>query len=92
MASNPTAPKTKKKNFSWSQPCCDECWDGLKLKTGRLTPNIEGICCFCKNELDTDKTREPAQHNLPDDELTGCLDAAYTGTAEGVASAGGGQP
>ena len=55
MASNPTAPKTKRKSFSWSQPCCDECWDGLKLKTGRLTPSISGICCFCKNELDTDR-------------------------------------
>ena len=58
MAQNPTAQKTKKeknKSFSWTQPCCEECWDGLKLKTGRLTPSIHGTCCFCKNELDTDK-------------------------------------
>lgn len=47
--------KSKPTAFSWTQPCCEECWDGIKLKTGRLTPEAEGTCCYCKNELDTDK-------------------------------------
>lgn len=55
MASNPIPPKTKRPPFSWTQPCCPECWIGLVLKTGRPT-NEGGVffCCFCRTEASVD--------------------------------------
>lgn len=43
-------------NYSWTQPVCSECWNGLKLKTGRptLDHSTAYSCCFCKQELDGD--------------------------------------
>lgn len=41
--------KQKRPNYSWAQPVCQACWNGLQLKTGRPTANSDGtaICCFC---------------------------------------------
>ena len=58
MASNPTAPKTKKKVYSWTQPCCPECWNGLKLKTGRAHSDTgTAFCCFCRREIGRAETK-----------------------------------
>lgn len=53
MASTRTAPKGKKRPpFSWTQPCCPECWVGLTLKTGRAqSDNSTAFCCFCRREI-----------------------------------------
>lgn len=50
MASSRTAQKTK---YSWTQPCCPDCWNSLKLKTGRADPSITSVafCCFCKRQI-----------------------------------------
>jgi hypothetical protein len=43
-----TASRTKETAQSWQQPVCDECWGGLKLKTGREAPFLfPASCCFC---------------------------------------------
>ena len=46
-------PKAEKRApFSWTQPCCPECWVGLKLKTGRPAPFLfPAFCCFCRTEI-----------------------------------------
>ncbi len=43
----------KRPNYSWAQPTCQTCWNGLKLKTGRPTANSDGavICCFCNRDV-----------------------------------------
>jgi hypothetical protein len=55
MASSPTAQNGKKRApFSWTQPVCMECWNGLKLKTGRLNQQLKlktHFCCFCRKEI-----------------------------------------
>ncbi|AZS06638.1 hypothetical protein SEA_JACOREN57_62 [Mycobacterium phage JacoRen57] len=55
MAQDPTQPSDKKKRppFSWAQPCCTECWNGLKLKTGRPGPPSDGtvFCCYCRAQI-----------------------------------------
>lgn len=41
--------------FAWTQPCCAECWVGLKLKTGRPQDrNGPAFCCFCRTEIKTE--------------------------------------
>lgn len=51
MAALKPKTKTKKaKRYAWIQPVCNECWAGLKLKTGRQDTSNEFIhspCCFC---------------------------------------------
>jgi hypothetical protein len=61
MASSHKAPSTTDKPksrapFSWTQPCCSECWVGLKLKTGRPTDDhgTPFFCCYCRQGLDGD--------------------------------------
>lgn len=48
------ASKTK---YSWTQPCCAECWVGLELKTGR--PAVESsparFCCYCRSDIPAGK-------------------------------------
>ena len=54
MAKNSTADtaKTKRPPFAWRQPCCPECWVGLKLKTGRKDDSLANVfCCFCKQDI-----------------------------------------
>lgn len=49
----------KKPPFSWTQPCCAECWVGLKLKTGMKVVvagthdpfTFPAFCCFCRVEV-----------------------------------------
>lgn len=43
----------KKVNYSWAQPTCTPCWNGLKLKTGRPTANSDGAvqCCHCNQQI-----------------------------------------
>lgn len=54
MASSPTAQNNKRPPFSWTQPCCPECWVGLKLKTGRpTTRHLPYFCCFCRSDITT---------------------------------------
>lgn len=45
--------KSKPQAFSWTQPCCNDCWEGIKLKTGRQIDDINEAlsCCYCKAEM-----------------------------------------
>lgn len=51
------ASKTKTRApFSWTQPCCAECWQGLKLKTGKPTKSSAvRFCCYCRSNIDAGK-------------------------------------
>ena len=55
MARGLTARKAKKPPFAWTQPCCVECWTGLKLKTGRADTSVNRsgthFCCFDRREI-----------------------------------------
>lgn len=48
----------KRPPYSWTQPCCAECWIGLKLKTGRVKLDDANtyFCCFCRQEINTSKS------------------------------------
>lgn len=48
MAPVRTARKDKRPPFAWTQPCCSECWTGLKLKIGRPQGSDAQHCCFCR--------------------------------------------
>lgn len=36
-----------KQAFSWTQPVCDDCWNKLKIKTGRQHRSDARHCCYC---------------------------------------------
>ncbi len=41
--------KSKPSAFSWTQPACDECFEAVKLKTGRRHKvDHPQVCCYCK--------------------------------------------
>ena len=41
-----------KQAFSWTQPVCPDCWEGLKIKTGRATPlALEDTCAYCNTDI-----------------------------------------
>lgn len=43
---------SKRPPFAWMQPVCTECWNGLKLKIGRLVPgHAKAFCCYCRADI-----------------------------------------
>ncbi|AGI12331.1 hypothetical protein FF47_59 [Mycobacterium phage FF47] len=49
--------------FSWKQPVCNHCWDGLKLKVGHphVTPNAR--CCYCGRQIPSGEAQYIVQVN-----------------------------
>lgn len=48
--------KKKRAPFSWTQPCCAECWQGLVLKTGKPTKSSDArFCCYCRSDIEGGK-------------------------------------
>jgi len=46
-------PKSKPTAFSWTQPCCIECWNAIKLKTGRIHDKPgHYFCTYCRVQVD----------------------------------------
>jgi hypothetical protein len=45
-----TAKPKRRPRYSWTQPVCKTCWNGLQLKTGRPTAGT-AICCFCNRDI-----------------------------------------
>jgi hypothetical protein len=39
--------------FSWGQPVCPDCWNGMKVKIGRPDKTINSVafCCHCKRQI-----------------------------------------
>jgi hypothetical protein len=46
-------PKVKRpSNWSWTQPCCAECWVALRVKIGLPAPlTLHAFCCYCRAEI-----------------------------------------
>ncbi len=50
-------PKKKKAGpvkYSWTQPCCLICWQGLKLKIGKVNEQLTDdhvACCYCRVDI-----------------------------------------
>lgn len=41
-----------KTKWSWTQPCCSECWVGMTVKIGKHAAALaNAFCCYCRADI-----------------------------------------